>query len=205
MYHKIAWWMIEKMHHSNPELDDKDAQEICAYGIEITISSIVNYLLLLVIGCLTHSLIPAVLFGVVFTIIRLYIGGYHCTSYLRCNLTFCLIYILVLALGKLLVRWVDLSILLLLLIWCGLGIWFLGPVENANKPTTPEQRKHCHIIAIGIYIADFVLIVACYEWVPYYGIVSLLSLAAVVILLPIGTLVERRRKRHEEEHCKGTD
>lgn len=187
--------MVERIHRNNPDLDDKDAQEVCAYGIEITMSSIVNYLLLLMIGCFKHSLMPAVIFGVVFTIIRLYIGGYHCTSYLRCNLTFCMIFILVLVLGKLLVKWVDLSILLLLLLWCGLGLWFLGPVENANKPTTPEQQKRCHIIAMGIYVFDFILTVACYQWVPYYGIVSLLSLAAVVIMLPIGTLVERRRNR----------
>lgn len=193
------------MHRNNPKLDDQDAQDICAYGIEITLSSIINYLLLLMIGYLTQSIIPAVIFGVVFTIIRLYIGGYHCTSYLRCNLTFCLIYTLVLILGKLLLKWMDLSILLLLLLWCGLGIWFLGPVENANKPTTPEQRKRCHIIAILIYLFDFVLTVACYYWVPYYGIISLLSLAAVVILLPIGTLAERRRKSHEEGNRKGAD
>lgn len=205
MYHKIAWWMVERMHRHNPDLDDKDAQEICAYGIEITMSSIVNYLLLLVIGCFSHSLIPAVIFGVVFTIIRLYIGGYHCTSYLRCNLTFCMIFILVLVLGKLLVKWVDLSILLLLLLWCGLGLWFLGPVENANKPTTPEQQKRCHIIAMCIYVIDFVLTATCYYWEPYYGIVALLSLAAVVILLPIGTIVERRRKSHKEEDRKGFD
>ena len=103
--------MVEKMHRNNPELDDQDAQDICAYGIEITLSSIINYLLLLMIGYLTQSIIPAVIFGVVFTIIRLYIGGYHCTSCLHCNLTFCLIYTLVLILGKLLLKWMDLSIL----------------------------------------------------------------------------------------------
>lgn len=193
------------MHRNNPDLDDKDSQEICAYGIEIIMSTIVNYPLLLMIGCFSHSLIPAVIFGVVFTIIRFYIGGYHCTSYLRCNLTFCMIFILVLVFGRLLVKWIDLSILLLLLLWCGLGLWFLGPVENANKPTTPEQRKHCHIIAMLIYVIDFALTVACYYWEPYFGIVSLLSLASVVALLPIGTLVERRRKSHEEKHRKGSD
>ena len=100
-------------------------------------------------------------------------------------------------LGKIMLKWMDLSILLLLLLWCGLGIWFLEPVENANKPTTPEQQKRCHIIAMGIYVFDFILTVACYQWVPYYGIISLLSLAAVVIMLAIGTLVERRRKRNK--------
>lgn len=73
MYYKIAWWMVGELHRYNPALDDKDAQEICAYGIEITLSTIMNFVLLLVIGALTHTLIPAVLFGVIFTVIRLYI------------------------------------------------------------------------------------------------------------------------------------
>lgn len=65
--------MVGELHRYNPALDDKDAQEICAYGIEITLSTIMNFVLLLVIGALTHTLIPAVLFGVIFTVIRLYI------------------------------------------------------------------------------------------------------------------------------------
>ena len=46
-----------------------------------------------------------------------------------------------------------------------------------------------HIIAMGIYVIDFALTVVCYEWDPYYGIIALLSLAAVVILLLIDKAV----------------
>lgn len=155
---------------------------------------IIRCLLLLLIGLCFHMLIPAVIFGAIFIPLRIFLGGYRCKSSLLDTLIFCGIFVLILLLGKIMLKWMDLSILLLLLLWCGLGIWFLEPVENANKPTTPEQQKRCHIIAMGIYVFDFILTVACYQWVPYFGIVSLLSLAAVVILLPIGTLVERRRK-----------
>ena len=43
MYHKIAWVIVTKLQNVNPELGKKESQEICAYGIEITLSTIVNY------------------------------------------------------------------------------------------------------------------------------------------------------------------
>ena len=50
MYHKIAGVIVTKLQNVNPELGKKESQEICAYGIEITLSTIVNYVLLIVIG-----------------------------------------------------------------------------------------------------------------------------------------------------------
>ena len=158
---------------------------------------IIQCLLLLLIGLCFHMLIPAVIFGAIFIPLRIFLGGYRCKSSLLCTLTFCITFVLILILGTLMLKWMDLSILLLLLLWCGLGIWFLGPVENIHKKNTKEQRKRCHNIAMGIYAIDFALAVACYLWSPYYGVVALLSLAAVVALLPIGTAVERRQKSHE--------
>ena len=156
---------------------------------------IIRCLLLLLIGLCFHMLIPAVIFVAIFYPLRIFLGGYRCKSSLLCTLTFCMTFVLILILAKLMLKWMDLSILLLLLLWCGLGIWFLGPVENTSEPTAPEQRKHRHIIAMAIYVIDFALTVACYEWNPYYGIIALLSLAAVVVLLSIGVMGKRRQKK----------
>ncbi len=77
MYHKIAWMIVTKLQNVNTELVKKESQEICAYGIEITLSMIVNYVLLFAIGFVFKSIISAVIFGIVFTTIRHYIGGYR--------------------------------------------------------------------------------------------------------------------------------
>ncbi|MCM1006357.1 MAG: accessory gene regulator B family protein [Ruminococcus flavefaciens] len=183
---------MKKLEHNNAELNKTESQEICAYGIEITLSTIVNYVLLLAIGLVFKSVISAVIFGIVFTTIRHYIGGYHCTTYLRCNLTFCGIFVSVLLLGQILLNWVNISILILILLWSGLGVWYLGPVENKYKPVTEVQLQQCHTIAKYIYIADFAVSVFLYLWKPYYGIITALTLLSVVVLLPIGTIAERR-------------
>lgn len=193
MYHKIAWMIVTKLQNVNTELVKKESQEICAYGIEITLSTIVNYVLLFAIGFVFKSIISAVIFGIVFTTIRHYIGGYHCTTYLRCNLTFCGIFISVLLLGQILLNWVNISILILILLWSGLVVWYLGPVENKNKPVTSEQLQRCRIIAKYIYIFDFAISIFLYFCKSYYGIIMALTLLSVVVLLPIGTIAERRR------------
>ncbi len=193
MYHSIALWIVKKLEHNNVELKKKGSQEICAYGIEITLSTIVNYVLLFVIGAVFKNIISSVIFGIVFTTIRHYIGGYHCTTYLRCNLTFCGIFTTVLLLGQILLNWVNISILILILLWSGLGVWYLGPVENKNKPVTSEQLQRCRIIAKYIYIFDFAISIFLYFCKPYYGIIMALTLLSVVVLLPIGTIAERRR------------
>lgn len=193
MYHSVAMWIVKKLEHNNDELKKTDSQEICAYGIEITLSTIVNYVLLIAIGLLFKSIISAVIFGMVFMTIRHYIGGYHCTTYLRCNLTFCGIFTSVLLLGQILLNWINISILILILLWGGLGVWYLGPVENKHKPVTSEQLHRCHTIAKCIYIVDFAVSLFLYFWKPYYGIITALTLLSVVVLLPIGTIAERRR------------
>lgn len=184
--------IVTKLQNVNLELGKKESQEICAYGIEITLSTIVNYVLLIVIGAVFKNIISSVIFGIVFTTIRHYIGGYHCTTYLRCNLTFCGIFISVLLLGQILLSWINISILILILLWSGLGVWYLGPVENKYKPVTEEQLQQCHTIAKYIYILDFAISVFLYLWKPYYGIIMTLTLLSVVVLLPIGTIAERR-------------
>lgn len=193
MYHKIAWMIVTKLQNVNPESGEKESQEICAYGIEITLSTIANYVLLLIIGLVFKSIISAAIFGIVFTTIRHYIGGYHCTTYLRCNLTFCGIFNLVLFLGRILLNRINISALILILLWSGLGVWYLGPVENKYKPVTEEQLQQCHTIAKYIYIFDFAISVFLYLLKPYYGIITALTLLSVVVLLPIGTIAERRR------------
>lgn len=193
MYHNIAWWIVKKLENENAELNKTETQEICVYGIEITLSTIANYVLLLAIGLVFKSVISAVIFGVIFMTIRHYIGGYHCTTYLRCNLTFCGIFTSVLLLGQVLLNWINISLLILMLLWIGLGVWYLGPVENKYKPVTGEQLRRCHTIAKCIYVFDFAISVFLYFWKPYYGIVAALTLLAVVVLLPIGNIAERRR------------
>lgn len=205
MYGKIASKVVTLIQQSNPELNDPNLRAISTYGIEIGLSTLVNYALIIAIGAWFRSVLSVIVFSIMFNTLRKYIGGYHCTTYFRCNMTFCAIFTLILTLSKLLSCVMNIIMALMILSFCGYGIWCWGPLENAYKPVTAEQQKHCHTIAKVIFCFDSVFAIICYIWLPYYGIVAILSLLAVVVLLPIGAVAERRRKLYEAEkqNCEG--
>ena len=91
---------------------------------------------------------------------------------------------------------------IMILLFCGYGIWYWGPVENIYKPISSEQQKRCHTIAKSVYIVDCLVAIVCYIWLPYYGLVAMFTLLAVVILLPLGTVAERRRRYDAQKESR---
>lgn len=60
----------------------EDMVDIYKYGVEITISSIIGFILILIIGLIFKSLMQALIFYIIFIILRSFTGGYHASSYL---------------------------------------------------------------------------------------------------------------------------
>ncbi|MDE6426545.1 MAG: accessory gene regulator B family protein [Ruminococcus sp.] len=199
MYSKIASRVVNFMYKNNSELDDTNLKEISTYGIEISLSTATNYILIIIIGICFHSIFSVAIFAVVFNTLRKFMGGYHCTTYFRCNITFCTIFILILTLSRLLCGVINISMIIMILMFCGYGIWYWGPVANIHKPISTEQKEHCHMIAKVIYVINSIMAIVCYIWLPYYGLVAIFSLLAVVVLLPLGTVAERRRRYESEK------
>ena len=76
---------------SNKDVIDNVNEDVVAfykYGIEITISSILNILIILTISLLFNALIDGFIFLLIFIPTRQFTGGFHADSYLKCNLTF---------------------------------------------------------------------------------------------------------------------
>lgn len=207
IYKKISN-LILSLVRTYVSIPDKETEEVFTYGIEIILSTLCSYCLVFIIGLLLQSWISAILFSLFFTVIRLYIGGYHCTSYLKCNATFCGIYILIFFIAELLTQYNTLSIGVLMLLLCGLCIWFWEPVENSHKPMTKSELKKCHKIAKYIYLVDFIVAFVCYCLSPFYGSIATLSLCFAVILMPVGKVMEERRRKYdaiEKSCCKSAD
>lgn len=70
----------------------EDEKEIYQYGVEITISSILNILLILLLSILVRSVLSGIVFLVCFIYVRRYTGGYHAETYFRCNSALCITY-----------------------------------------------------------------------------------------------------------------
>ncbi len=108
--------------------DDFDVKEYYQYGIEITISSILNIVLILLIGLLSKNFIESIIFLLALLPLTHFIGGYKTNKYF----IFCLIYSAVLTLYNSTYKYFDLYLLLLIQITCLLLILLFSPTKYEN-------------------------------------------------------------------------
>ena len=80
----------------------KDTEEIefYRYGIEITLSSLINIALISIIGIVTNYTFESTMFLAVFIIMRSFTGGYHANTYIKCNLVTSISFVILLLIFK---------------------------------------------------------------------------------------------------------
>ena len=140
----------------------EDMVDIYKYGVEITISSIIGFILILIIGLIFKSLMQALIFYIIFIILRSFTGGYHASSYLKCNLIFSIVASLVIFFNKAAteVRFSTGIINILFLPALSVFIW-LAPIENPNKLIEKKRRIYFKtrsvLAAVILYILSLIL------------------------------------------------
>ena len=124
----------------------KDTEEIefYRYGIEITLSSLINIALISIIGIVTNYTFESTMFLAVFIIMRSFTGGYHANTYIKCNLVTSISFVILLLIFKI-IRHISLKSIILIAIFQVVTIVLLAPIENKNKPI--ENRTVYKIIS----------------------------------------------------------
>lgn len=74
---------------------DTELLEVYKYGIEITISSLLNIFWIIAASLVLSDVISGIIFLAVFISLRSFVGGYHAKTYFMCNALFLLTYLLV--------------------------------------------------------------------------------------------------------------
>ena len=120
--------------------NDEEVQNFYKYGIEISISSLLNIFLVVCLGLIIHHVIESIIFISIFILIRSFTGGYHANTYFKCNLLMCVTYILIVSLNIILSNRITLPIVIGLVCFNLTVVWILGPVENKNKPIEQFRR-----------------------------------------------------------------
>lgn len=144
----IALFLLNRQCFEEEELD------VYVYGIELVFSSTIGVLLILVLSIVFSMLWEGALFFVAFTLLRSFTGGYHCYSYLRCNM----LYVGTFLICVLLYRWlvpitpVVWAVTVPSLLLSGGIVIKFSPVEHENKPLGTVQKKSCRKKAIVVYI-----------------------------------------------------
>ena len=160
----------------------KDTEEIefYRYGIEITLSSLINITLISIIGIVTDYTFESMMFLVVFIIMRSFTGGYHANTYIKCNLVTSISFVILLLIFKI-IRHISLKSIILIAIFQVVTIVLLAPIENKNKPI--ENRTVYKIISTVLSVVlSAISIVLIIKGVDL-GLIILLTLALVSIFI----------------------
>ena len=169
-------------------ISENDA-EIYQYGVEITISSLLNIILVMLVSAVVQSIISGIVFLSVFITLRQFSGGYHAKTYFRCNAVLVITYIAVLLLSQYVVIsfWVDCILILLGVI----ALILFAPVPNIHKPLTKyECRKHKKN-ALVIYIIISVIGLLILDAAAYYSRLLIFTLMSIVMLIIVEILMQR--------------
>ena len=169
--------------------DESDVQDFYRYGIEISISSLLNIVLVVIAGILIHHIIESIVFLTLFILIRSFTGGYHADTYFRCNLLMWTTFILTALANSIFSNKFSLLIIIVLICVTELIVSILGPIENKNKPIDDSKRIKLKII--GIVITLIINCTGVFLSRSYLGTMIILTTFLIALLMIAAKIKER--------------
>ncbi len=183
MINRLATAIATKMFNEK----DKYPLEIYIYGIELIISSIIGTSLIILTGLITNSLTQCVIYLITFSLIRVYTGGYHCMSYLKCNILSVASYIIVyMSLYFLESIFANPFSMLGVYITTMLFALIFAPVKNKNKELTQKEQKKYKIISL-IMITLFYSTAALLFYI--FSVKQMLVILPTCVVIDIAMLI----------------
>ncbi len=186
--HKIADFLVRE---KTIETQYKDVYE---YGLELCISSLISIFILIAMSAVSGKYKEGFLFYLVFCLTRLFCGGYHAKSYMKCK---GMLFLILCAVFTLQGMWKAIPAYGIVGIWCccAMTIIFYAPIENENKALSAKEKKNSKYISmmlLGLW--------ALVESILYALQSQLVGIIPITLfLIAILMLLEKSR----EKICKG--
>ena len=202
MIPRFSKMILEYLIKNNVIENTDTDREYYQYGIEITVSSLLNIIFILSIGIVAHSFFESIIFLVCFILIRQFTGGFHADTYFKCNLTFCSSFISVLILYYTTAKYLSTYISILITFVCVSVFLLKCPIEHINKPI-PNNRKIVHKIAAALLgIVYGAIGTALTAFSNRYGALVIYTLSLVAVLVIAAIITERRDKNESHKKIK---
>lgn len=172
---------------------DPEFYDYYKYGIEITISSIINISLILLFGLIIGSFLSAVCFLLCVIPLRQFCGGYHASTYFRCNSTFLLAFLIDYLIARMLALVnIPLNILETISLISVIPIILYAPVPNVHKSKNQVRDKKCHAISVILDVVISIISLLFFEANLFVSSLIITSQATVSILIILEIILQRR-------------
>lgn len=130
---KVVSLMVEN------EIISSEDKEIYIYGLKQGFILLINIISTLFVGFVFNQSLETIFFLVTYIPLRIYAGGYHARTQLRCYISSIVLIIAVLLVIKY-IPWTNFACLMISTI-SALIIFILSPVEDMNKPLDAAELK----------------------------------------------------------------
>ena len=165
------------------------------YGIEITLSSILNILVILTVSLIFNAMPEGLIFLAVFVPTRQFAGGFHADSYLKCNIVFGISYLITLLVFRYTYSMLNIYVSAFLLAAEIIFIAVVCPIKNIHKPINEKKQYIRNKIISVLFYLVFGLIGLYLLYVRnIFGNMLLYSLHLIAVLGILGILKEGRGK-----------
>lgn len=180
----------------------KDSEkDKCRYGLEIMISTIIGFMVIILTGVIFGSTSIAVVYLLCIVPLRTYTGGYHANTYLTCNIVFTLIFVVNLFLYKLIIVYdYKYKLLGFTLLFAFLALRYV-PVANRNKKLTLKQQNKYRKISFTLYCIYFFVSLLLIQYSNKCGVLILLVLNTVSFLVLEVKVNEKVKLQSAKIHC----
>lgn len=126
-----------------------DKVEIFEFGMERILSIIFSCSTLFVTGVIFQGIIESVLFYLCFYYSRKYAGGYHASTYTRCNTCYLLTFIGTLCISRILMNSAYIALVCIgISVFVILTTIFLAPINNPSNPILEGKENKFFIFAL---------------------------------------------------------
>lgn len=178
---------------SNNNIISSEDIDAYAYGLEILISTVINFMAAIFIAMITGEFISFTLCLIPFLSLRINAGGYHADTHLGCVSVLTAVLLLFAAAVKLLPYTAKAALVPLFLIISSAAIIRLAPVEHPNHPLSEASGNKLRKTSL---ILLFVWTAVCIAF--YFIMPELAFCCASGILISAGALIaEVLKLRHD--------
>lgn len=177
------------------ELILAEDRSIYKYGSEVSISTILGISLILLIGLISGQVFGSILFLLCFIPLRVYTGGYHADTYLKCNLSFCAVFIIYLVIKNNIPPHMEFFANIIFIAVSLITIFVLAPIENKHKPFHGKEKLRYRKISIIVSVILSVLSIVAYAIDIKIYIAISLTMVSIAILMVVEKIKVKWEKK----------
>ena len=161
----------------------EDDIDKCKYGIDLFISSFLEIISILAIAAFLGNFIETVLLFVFFVPLRIYAGGYHADTKLKCYFISLVMYGFFYTLANITPSGMFVLINVIGTLFSLIMVLIMAPIIHINKNVNDIERRNYRKISIEICLVETTIILLLTMTIPKNIIVTYLTVGQVSVAI----------------------